>query len=436
MSAPPAQSHAAQSHAPSYYAASAHPSPDRPALSGAVTTGVCVIGAGFTGLSAALHLAEKGFQVTVLEANRVGWGASGRNGGQLVNGYSRDLDTIRERYGKDAERTLAAMAQEGAAIIRERVAKYGLHCDLVDGGFHAAFTAKQMRGLEGFKRTWEANGLDGLEMVDAARLPDVVKTDRYVGGMIDHVGGHMHPLNYCLGSAVAFEGLGGVIHEASPVLSIDESGPKPVVRTAQGAVTAETVLICGNAYLHGVAPKVEREFMPTSSQVLTTEPLDPALLDELLPGNHCVEDCNYVLDYYRRTADNRLLYGAGIVYGARELSDITASVRPKMLKTFPGLKTAKIDFAWSGDFALTLTRVPHIGRLSPTVWFSHGDSGHGVTTTQLLGRLLAEGLSGQMERFDAWAALPCLPFPGGRTLSVPLSALGAWYYGLRDKLGI
>jgi gamma-glutamylputrescine oxidase len=155
-----------------------------------------------------------------------------------------------------------------------------------------------------------------------------------------------------------------------------------------------------------------------------------------MPANVCVEDCNYVLDYYRRTADNRLLYGSGIVYGAKDLSDIVASVRPTMVKTFPELANTKIDFAWSGDFALTLTRVPHIGRLSPTVWFSHGDSGHGVTTTQLLGRLLAEGLSGQMERFDAFAALPCLPFPGGRALRVPLTALGAWYYGLRDKLGV
>jgi gamma-glutamylputrescine oxidase len=423
-------------HAPSYYAATANPAPLRPALEGAVTADICVIGAGFTGLSAALHLAEKGRKVIVLEAHKVGWGASGRNGGQLVNGYSRDLDTIRARYGRDAERALASMAQEGAAIIRERVATHGIQCDLVDGGFHAAFTPKQVKGLEAFKRTWEANGLGGLEMVDKAGLPRVVQTDRYVGGMIDHVGGHMHPLNYCLGSAAAIESLGGVIHETTPAVAIDETGPKPVVRTPQGHVTADAVLVCGNAYLTGLVPALEREIMPTSSQVLTTEPLDPAVLERLMPANFCVEDCNYVLDYYRRTADNRLLYGSGIVYGAKDLSDIVASVRPTMVKTFPELANTKIDFAWSGDFALTLTRVPHIGRLSPTVWFSHGDSGHGVTTTQLLGRLLAEGLSGQMERFDAFAALPCLPFPGGRALRVPLTALGAWYYGLRDKLGV
>ncbi|GEO82061.1 NAD(P)/FAD-dependent oxidoreductase [Pararhodospirillum oryzae] len=424
-------------HAPSWYAASAHQAPPRPPVQGHVETDICVIGAGFTGLSAALDLAEKGYRVRVVEAARVGWGASGRNGGQIVNGYSRDLAVIRARYGVDAERALAAMAQEGGDIIRERVHRHAIACDLVDGGFHAAFTPKQMRALEAMKRDWEGHGLDGLEMVDRAGLDRIVHSPRYVGGMLDHKGGHFHPLNYCLGLARAFEAAGGTVHEGSAVIAIEETKAQGVrIECAAGTVSARLVLVCANAYLKGVLPALERAVMPVNSQVVTTAPLPEPTVQALLPANACVEDCNYVLDYYRRTADNRILYGGGIHYGGGDPLDITRALRSHLETTFPSLAGVRLDYAWSGTFALTLTRIPHIGRLGPSVWFSHGDSGHGVTTTQLLGRLLAEAADGQMGRFDVFAALPNLPFPGGRLFRVPLTRFGAWYYSLRDRLGV
>jgi gamma-glutamylputrescine oxidase len=422
-------------HTSSWYAASANNKTVRTALQGDQDADICIIGAGFTGLSAALELAEKGFSVIVLEGERIGFGASGRNGGQIVNGYSRDLETIAGRYGQQKAIQLGEMSLEGGQIIRDRVVKYNIDCDLMDGGFFAAFTPKQIKGMEANKAHWEKHGHTGLEMVSQSEVGKYVKSDRYAGGMIDRLGGHIHPLNYVLGEAAAIESLGGRIFENSRVISV-EQGETPVVRTAQGKVAAKYVLVCGNAYLGKLLPEIGERMMPVSSQVMATEPLDAALIEELLPANYCVEDANYILDYYRRTSDNRLLYGGGIGYGGSDPADLTSVIRPNMLKTFPQLQNTKIDFAWSGNFALTLTRIPHIGRLSQNVYFSHGDSGHGVTTTQLLGKILGEAVAGHAERFDVWSSLPNYPFPGGKTFRVPLTMLGAWWYGLRDKLGV
>jgi gamma-glutamylputrescine oxidase len=421
-------------HTKSYYAATANRQDARPALAGAQSADVCIIGAGFTGISAALELAERGFSVIVLEGMRVGFGASGRNGGQIVNGYSRELDVISARYGAEAGRAIGAMALEGGDIIRDRVQKYDIACDLVPGGLFAAMNAKQMRELNHHRQVWARFGHTSLEMVGPSALPKHVKSDRYVGGMIDHKGGHIHPLNLVQGEAAAAERLGARIYEGSRVIAVD-AGAKPSVKTAGGAVTAKYVLVCGNAYLGDLLPEIGSKIMPVSTQILATEPLGD-IAAELLPSNVCVEDCNYVLDYFRRTADNRILYGGGIVYGGQDPDSIRAKILPNMLKTFPGLKDARIDYAWSGNFALTLTRFPHLGRISPTVFFSHGDSGHGVTTTHLLGRVLGEAVAGQPERFNIFEKLPYYPFPGGKTFRVPLTVMGAWYYGLRDRLGV
>jgi gamma-glutamylputrescine oxidase len=424
-----------QPHALSYYAATANPSPDRPALRGEVSTDVCVIGAGFTGISAALHLAERGFSVTVLEANRVGWGASGRNGGQMVNGYSRELDVIERRYGKEAAAGLGRMALEGGDIIRERVATYGIDCALRPGGLIAAFTGRQMRGLEHAQKVWAAHGHDHMQLFDREATRKAVATDLYEGALFDEKGGHIHPLNLVLGEAAALESLGGVIHEGSRAIAVD-TGASPTVRTAQGSVRARFVLVCGNAYMGGLLRReVGSHIMPVSSQVVTTEILDETQIEALLPPNYCVEDCNYFLDYYRRTEDNRLLFGGGTVYGGRDPASIEAKIRPSLETTFPGLRGVRLDYAWSGNFALTLTRIPHVGRITPTVLFSHGDSGHGVTTTHLLGCLLAEAVAGQVRRFDIFANLPYIPFPGGSAFRVPLTVIGSWYYRILDRLG-
>lgn len=422
-------------HTNSWYAASANDRTIRPELIGDIEADVCIIGAGFTGLSAALELSERGYSVIVLEAVRIGFGASGRNGGQIVNGYSRDLETIAARYGAEHAKHLGAMSLEGGNIIRSRVAKYDIKCDLVDGGFFAAFTQKQIKSMTDNKANWEKYGHTGLEIISTSDVGKYVKSSRYVGGMIDKFGGHIHPLNYVLGEAAAVESLGGRIFENSPVITVEKS-ENPRVLTPKGSVKSRYLLVCGNAYLGDVLPEISERMMPVSSQVMATEPLEAGLIEELLPANYCVEDANYILDYYRRTSDNRLLYGGGIGYGGSDPVDLTGVIRPNLLKTFPQLSNTKIDYAWSGNFALTLTRVPHIGRLSDSIYFSHGDSGHGVTTTQLLGKILGEAVAGHAERFDVWASLPNYPFPGGKTFRVPLTVLGAWWYGLRDRLGV
>jgi gamma-glutamylputrescine oxidase len=421
-------------HVKSWYAASANRQDARPALSATQTADVCIIGAGFTGISAAIELAGRGLSVIVLEAVRVGFGASGRNGGQIVNGYSRDLDVITARYGETAGRAIGAMALEGGNIIRERIAKFNIDCAHVKGGLFAALTPKQMKGLEHHKKIWAEYGHTDFELVDKTGLQKHVVTERYVGGLIDWLGGHIHPLNLVQGEAAAAETLGARIFENSAALSVD-TGANRVVKTAGGEVRAKTVLVCGNAYIGDLLPEIGAKIMPVSTQVMATEPLG-AQAAELLPSNVCVEDANYVLDYYRRTADNRILYGGGIVYGGQDPASIRAKILPNMLKTFPGLKGARIDYAWSGNFALTLTRFPQVGKISPNVYFSHGCSGHGVTTTHLLGRLLAEAVSGNPARFDILAALPYYPFPGGKLLRVPLTVAGSWYYRARDRLGV
>lgn len=418
----------------SYYAASANPVPARPELEGETQTDVCIIGAGYTGLSTALFLLENGFKVTVVEAAKVGFGASGRNGGQIVNSYSRDIDVIERTVGPKQAQLLGQMAFEGGRIIRERIAKYDIKCDLKNGGVFAAFTAKQMGHLESQKKLWERYGHTQLELLDGKRIREVVASENYIGGMLDMSGGHIHPLNLALGEAAAVESLGGVIHEQSPAIRV-ERGDSPVVYTPKGSVKAKFVVVAGNAYLGNLLPELMAKSMPCGTQVITTEPLSDEMARSLLPQDYCVEDCNYLLDYFRLSGDNRLIYGGGVVYGARDPSNIEAIIRPKMLKTFPQLKNVKIDFAWTGNFLLTLSRLPQVGRLGDNIYYSQGCSGHGVTYTHLAGKVLAEALRGQAERFDAFASLPHYPFPGGHLFQVPFSALGAWYYSLRDKLG-
>lgn len=422
-------------HAPSYYAHSAHPSPPRPALQGATDADVCIVGAGYTGLSAGIALAEAGLRVVVLEQARVGWGASGRNGGQIVHSFSRDIDVIQRAYGPAVAEPLARMMFEGAQVIRERVATYGIACDLKDGGIFAAINPGKTRGLVEQKTLWEQWGHPGLTLVDTpADVQRYVATERYAALLVDPSGGHFHPLNLALGEAAALESLGGRIHEASAVTRI-ERGEPATVHTAQGSVRAAFVIVACNAYIGGLEPALAAKSMPCGTQVIATEPLG-ALADRLIPSDHCVEDNNFLLDYFRLSADKRLIYGGGVVYGARDPKEVKALIRPQMLKTFPALAEADIQFGWTGNFLLTLSRLPQLGRLAPNLYYSQGCSGHGVTFTHLAGRVLAEAIRGQAGRFDAFAQLPHHPFPGGRLLRVPLTALGALWYQLRDRLGV
>lgn len=419
----------------SYYAASANPAPPRPALEGERRVEVCVVGAGFTGLSAAIELAERGHQVVVLEAAKVGWGASGRNGGQIVNGLNASLATIEGRYGRATADFVATVVQEGGRIIRDRVARHGIACDLKDGNLFTAFTAQQMRELEAKQALWRSHGIDNFELLDAAGVRRHVASEAYAGGMLDRTGGHFHPLNLALGEAAALEALGGVIHEASPVVRVEDVAGRPVVRTARGVVRPEALILAGNAYLGAAVPEIADRVMPFSTQIMATEPLGERGR-ALLPTDVCVEDVRYVLDYYRLSADGRLLWGGGTVYGGTDPADIRAKLTPNLERIFPSLRGVRIDHAWSGNCAISFSRVPQMGRLGTRTYFAQGYSGHGVVGSHLFGRILGEAVDGDRGRFDTFAAVPWIPFPGGRRFAVPYSVLGSWWYGLRDRLGV
>ena len=422
-------------HTTSYYASSRNDTTLRPALSDNIDVDVCIIGAGFTGLSSALHLVESGYSVAVLEASRIGFGASGRNGGQLINSYSRDIDVIEKRYGSDVAKALGDMAFEGGNIIRERIEKYAIDCDYRPGGIFAAITEKQLKELEEKQALWQRYEHDKTIMLDQSQIQAEIQTDSYVGGMLDNGCGHFHPLNFVLGEAAAIESQGGQIFEQSPAISINR-GEVSIVRTPQGQVNAKYLIIAGNAYLGSLVPELAAKSMPCGTQVVTTEPLGEETAKALIPNNYCVEDCNFKLDYYRLTGDNRLLFGGGTTYGGGDPASIEQFLRPHLEKTFPHLKGVKLDYIWGGDFLLTLSRLPQFGRLEDNIYYAQGYSGHGVTSSNLAGKLIAEAMKGDSSRFDSFAELPHYPFPGGRLFRVPYTALGAFYYGLRDRLGI
>lgn len=422
-------------HANSYYADSANDKAIRPQLTGEHRCDVCVVGAGFTGISTALSLAEKGKRVIVVEGSRIGFGASGRNGGQIVNSFNRDIDYIFNNYGDDIGHKMAKMAFAGSELIRRRIKKYNIDCDLKHGNLFAACNNKQFEELKAKKALWESHGHNELELLTASSIQDHIGSDRYAGGLLDKKGGHIQPLNLVLGQANAFEELGGQIFEDSEVIRL-EQGKSGKVVTKQGTVIADTIVVAGNAYMFGLLPEIEKKAMPCGTQVIATEPLAEEIQKQLLPTDHCVEDCNYLLDYYRLSGDGRLIYGGGTTYGARDPGKIESIIVPKMLKTYPMLKEAKIDFAWTGNFLLTMMRMPQVGKIGDNIYYAQGYSGHGVTNSHLMGEILSDAIDGEMERFDVFASMPQYQFPGGRLLRVPYTAVGAVYYNLRDKLGI
>ncbi len=423
-------------HTTSYYAASANASPDRPTLEGAHEFDICVVGAGYSGLSAALHLAETGHNVAIVEGAQVGWGASGRNGGQIVNGLNASLQVIESRYGQDTARFVAGLVMEGGDIIRSRIKTYDIKCDLKQGNIFAGLTSAHMRELEERYKLWAGYGIESQEMLSKEQIRAHIKSDLYEGGMIDHKGGHIHPLNLALGEAAAFEKNGGTIFEHSPVVSIDTEAVCPVVRTRNGMITCKTLILCGNAYLGRVVPTLTWRVMPVSTQVMATKPLGDALAQSLLPTDICVEDIRYILDYYRLSGDKRLLFGGGTVYGGADPKDIEKKLRRHMNKVFPQLQGVEIEYAWSGNFALSFSRVPQMGRIGNNTYFAHGYSGHGVTGAHTFGRILSEAVNADLSRFDVFKDVPWVPFPGGRVFRVPYSVIGSWWYMMRDRLGV
>ena len=325
--------------------------------------------------------------------------------------------------------------QEGGNIIREKIATYHIDCDLKPLNVFAAYTSNHMRDLEAKKALWQRHGMDDHVMLDKHELRDHVSSDVYAGGMLDTTGGHLHPLNLALGEAAAIDSLGGRIYEQSVVTQITHQ-PTPVITTEHGTVHCKTLVLYGNAYLGSTEPALTSRVMPVSTQIIATEPLDADTANALLPSGACIEDVRYILDYFRLSADNRLLFGGGTVYGGTDPADVEKKLRPAMTRVFPHLANVRVEHAWSGNFALSYSRVPQMGKLAPSVYFAHGYSGHGVTGSHLFGRILADAIDGDQTGFAIFEDLPWVPFPGGRRLRAPYSTLGSWWYGLRDKLGV
>lgn len=419
----------------SYYAASRNEHPEYPVLEDDIRAQVCVVGGGYSGLSAALHLLESGHEVALVDGARIGWGASGRNGGQIVNGLNASLGRIRKAYGQETADFVGGLLTRGNGIIRRFIADYGIQCDLKEKNLYAAYTEAHMRELRDKQALWARYGMNDHELLDKAAFKTYVNSDVYVGGMIDHSGGHIHPLNLALGEAAAVVRLGGRVFEHTLVTEVIPEADGVRVLTEKGSVRAQQVVVCGNAYLDKAVPALRDRIMPASTQIIATEPLGD-LAHELIPSDVCVEDIRYILDYYRLSADKRMLFGGGTVYGGTDPADIEAKIRPNMEKVFPQLKGVKVDYAWSGNFALSFSRVPQMGELHPRIKFAHGYSGHGVTGAHLFGQILAHAINGDTAEFDRFKAIPWIPFPGGRTFRVPYSVAGSWWYALRDRFGI
>lgn len=421
-------------HVDSYYAATAHPAPERPALKGAVKADVCVVGAGFTGLSAALELAERGYDVVVLEAARVGWGASGRNGGQISGGYAADMAKIRNWVGREDARRLFDFGEEAKRIIAERVARHGIDCDLVWSYLHAANKPRHFEDLKAMQADWAAAyDYTGTTLLSREELSAHIDSQAYVGGLYDPGGGHLHPLNYCLGLARAAEAAGAHIHEGSPVTAV-QPGAKPVARTDAGEVRADHVLLCGNAYMDDLVPAIRRKVMPVGTYIGATPPLSRERALSLLPSNAAVCDSNFVLDYFRLSADWRMLFGGRVSYSTVMPPNLPRVMRARMLRVFPQLADQAFEYTWGGYVAITVERTPHLGRLDGNIFFAQGFSGQGVALTGVAGRILAEAITGQAERLDIMAKLPHTTFPGGRLLRTPNLVLAMMWYRMRDWL--
>ncbi len=417
----------------SYYAATANPMPALPRLEGEVSADVCVVGGGFTGLSAALHLAERGYKVVLLEAARIGWGASGRNGGQINMGLRKSPQELVAKFGKARARVMFELGEEARRLIAERVARHAIACDLKPGTLHAASKpgdlAWMREEVDCLERDMEYRG---ARFLDRAALRQELASEIYHGGVLDSGGGHLHPLNYALGLAAAAMAAGARLHEHAKVTAIEE-GAVNLVRTAEGTVSATYVVLGCNAYLGNLEPRIAGKIMPIANFIIGTEPLSAAEAKALIPRDVCVADTKFVVSYYRLSADRRLLYGGGERYNTRAPADIAAFVKPYMLHAFPQLAGKRIDYGWGGMLAITMSRLPHMGRMG-NIFFAHGYSGQGVAVTGIAGKLIAEALAGTAERFDIFAQIRHQTFPGGTLFRHPLLVAAMLWYALRDRL--
>lgn len=422
-----------QEHTSSYYAATHKYGTRYPSLKGERRADVAVVGGGFTGVSAALHLVERGYDVTLLEANRIAWGASGRNGGQLIDGFVNN-DKIKKRFGSSAAEVTRRMGIECRDIVVERIEHYSIDCDLKFGFFDVAMRESEMNDLRDYADELQRkNYPHKLQLVSAVELPEFIASKHYIGGCINYGNGHLHPLNLCAGEARAAAELGANIFEQSPVTCI-KHGVRPVIETASGSVVADKLILAGNAYLGRTEPRLHGMVIPAGSYIIGTEPLGDSLASELLPADMAYCEQTVGLNYFRLTADKRLLFGGMCNYSGRDPKSITAALRPKMLKIFPQLYGVRIDYEWGGNVAISVNRIPQFGRIRSNTYYAQGYSGHGVAPTHLAGKILSDVVAGESEQFDVMSKVKHWRLPGGKWFANPALALGMLYFRLKELL--
>ena len=422
----------------SYYEASvARPPPAAP-LAQHLAADVCVVGGGYAGVSAALELAQRGYSVALLEAQRIGWGASGRNGGQVIVGFGADGEhAIEQQFSVEDARRAWNISVEGLQLLRERITRHDIDCDYTPGYMSVAVKAAKSRLLDAWADRVEQTYGYGLKRVGPDEIGHWIASERFHSGVFDAHSGHLHPLKYCLGLGAAAKAAGVQIFENSAAYLV-QRGSRPVVKTAQGEVACSFVVLAGNVYLgeYGdqLAPELAARIMPVGTYIIATEPMGQARADALMPHRPAVSDTNFVLDYFRLSADHRLLFGAGESYSATTPRNLLSRMRKSMLRVFPQLADLALPHAWGGFVDITLNKAPDFGRVDPNVYYLQGFSGHGLALSGMAGKLVAETIAGQAERFDLFSRIRHHAFPGGAFMRTPALVLGMFYYRLRDWL--
>ena len=421
-----------QQHTTSYYAASINKVTDYPQLKGHQTTDICIVGGGFSGISAGLHLSELGYEVTIIEANKIGWGASGRAGGEIIGGFSGD-DVLQKKYGSQDADLIWNMRWEGNEIIRNRVKQYAIDCDLKWGYLDVAIKKRHVDAINSWCEDLHNHNYPyETAVLTKDETADLIGTNKYIGSLLNMGNGHVHPLNLCIGEAKAAESLGALIHEQSPVIKIDKTS-KPKIYTAHGSVSANTLLLAGNAY-HQFDKKMRNFIIPVNSFVIATEPLTNDIIQKINPQDLAVCDPNYILEYFRLTGDKRLLFGTRLNYYGNDETYIKRELRKKMLRIYPYLNNVNIDYAWTGRIGVTINHVPQLGKLASNIYYSQGYSGHGVNMTHLAGKVMSEAISGSMQRLDLFNNIRPIAIPGTHLIQRPLLSLGVMLYKIRDLL--
>ena len=423
------------SHVKSYYAATANQDLKYEQLNSNLRTQVCVIGGGFTGLNTAINLAKKGYDVVLIESEKIGWGASGRNGGQLISGFSFS-DHFEKKGSENDIQNIWQLGAKSADLVRERVSEFSIDCDLKEGFIDVATNRKHMDELIDRSEDWKQSGYHhNLELVDENQVKKYVNSDSYVGGLIDSGSGHIHPLNLCLGEAKAASELGVMIYEDTHAVKISGGSPSKVA-TENGIIESDYIVIATNAYIGDLNKKLRRMVMPAASCIIATEPLSSELAEKVIPSDMAVCDQNTILDYYRLSADKRMLFGGRFNYSGKIPSEnkIKIEIKKRMVSVFPELSEARVDYAWSGNVAVSLKKIPQLGRIDKNIFYSQGYSGHGVAPTHMAAKVIADAIDGDDEVLNTLSSVNHIQLPGGKWFSSPATAIGMMYYQLKDKI--